>query len=117
MIENRHDVEQAGRILRVLSSLSLCLPLVLTGCETVQDCSLTCKLWGNAEMRGFAEPADNPNLEIFVAPPKDVLVTYDEIREQNDHVCRRGFFLSQNLKRISRHQKPRFVNPETHPNL
>src|SRR5690242_15975745 len=92
---------------------ALCLLVLATGCTTVQDYSLTYKLWNNPEMRRFAEPAPEPHLALFASRKSDdVLVQYDEIREKDETVCRRAYFLRQNAERIARSEKPRFVEPQ-----
>jgi len=96
-----------------LSSTLGLLLLLTAGCATVQDYSLTYKLWNNAEMRRFAEPAPEPHLALAASlQSEDVLVQYDEIREQDGTVTRRAYFLRQNAERIKRSEKPRFVNPK-----
>jgi hypothetical protein len=82
-----------------------------TGCETVQNHSLTAKLWSNPEMRHFAEPAEDAKLEVFILPSGDVLVRYDELRERDGTIRRRAYLVSENVDRISRHKKPRFSDP------
>ena len=90
---------------------ALCLLVLAAGCTTVQDYSLTYKLWNNAELRRFAEPASDPHLALFASRQSDeVLVEYDEIREKDEMVRRRAYFLRQNAERIARAEKPRFVN-------
>ena len=91
------------------------LIFLLTGCETVQDYSLTCKLWNNAELVSWAEPAQEPHLAFFATSGTDVLVQYDETREQTEAVRRRAYFLAPNAKRIEQRKKPRFVNPKAVP--
>jgi hypothetical protein len=39
-------------------------------------------------------------------------VQYDEIREKDETVRRRAYFLQQNDERIKRGEKPRFVDPQ-----
>src|ERR1041385_3078615 len=89
------------------------LLLLATGCTTVEDYSLTYKLWTNPQLSRFAEPAPEPHLALSTGRKnKDVLVQYDEILEQNDKVRRRAYFLRQNAERIGRREKPRFLNPQ-----
>jgi hypothetical protein len=89
------------------------LVFLTSGCSTVEDYSLTYKLWNNPQMRGFAEPAPNPHLSFFAAGQNnDVLVQYDEMREQSDTIRRRAYFLRQNAERVQMRKKPRFVNPQ-----
>lgn len=87
------------------------LSLLITGCQTAQDYSLTYKLWTNAEMRHFNEPVPSPHLELFeLEHSDDVLVQYDEVREKNGQVCRRAYLLRPNVGRIATKKKPRFVD-------
>jgi hypothetical protein len=87
--------------------------LLSAGCTTVEDYSLTYKLWNNPQLRHFAEPAPDPHLSLFDRRQNnDVLVQYDEIREQNEVVRRRAYFLQQNAERIGRQEKPHFVDPQ-----
>jgi hypothetical protein len=47
---------------------------------------------------------------IFRRPDnRDVLVTYDELRERNDAIRRRAFFLKGNIRKLEEGEKPRFV--------
>ena len=89
------------------------LLILSAGCTTVEDYSLTYKLWNNPQLRRFAEPAPDPHLALFARPPNnDALVQYDETREQNEVVHRRAYFVKQNAERIGLQKKPHFVNPQ-----
>jgi hypothetical protein len=89
------------------------MAIALTGCQTVQDYSLSYKLWSNSDMSSFAEPAPDPHLALFAnGLGKDVLVQYDETSEKNEQVRRRAYFLQPNAKRIAQHKRPRFVDPQ-----
>jgi len=97
---------------RTVLNSTLGLMILSAGCTTVQDYSLTYKLWNNSELRRFAEPAPDPHLALFRNPQsEEVLVQYDEIREQEGTVRRRAYFLQRNAESISQRQKPRFVDP------
>jgi hypothetical protein len=100
---------------RVLACL--CLVFALTGCETAQDYSLTAKLWSNPEMRHFAEPAVEANLEVFILHSGEMLVRYDELRERDGRIRRRAYLVSENVDRLSKHKKPRFADPTIARNL
>jgi len=64
-------------------------------------------------MSAFSEPAPNPHLALFANPKNgDVLVQYDEMREQSDSIRRRAYFLQENAERAHLRKKPRFVNPQ-----
>src|ERR1041385_7724041 len=111
--ENRmpDDEIRKPRVLPTFSVIGLLL--LATGCTTVEDYSLTYKLWTNPQLRRFAEPAPEPHLALAAGRKNnDVLVQYDEILEQNDKVRRRAYFLRQNAERIGRREKPRFLNPQ-----
>jgi hypothetical protein len=68
-------------------------------------------------MRHFAEPANDAKLEVFILPSRDVLVRYDELRERDGTTRQRAYLLSKNVDRIRRHEKPRFCNPASIPDL
>jgi len=57
-------------------------------------------------------PAPTPNLKLYRTPDsRDVLVTYDELREKSDSIRRRAFFLKPNVRRIEDHKRPKFISP------
>jgi len=88
--------------------------LLISGCETGQEYSLTYKLWNNAGLAKWAEPAHDPHLALFTGlPAKDMLVQYDETVEGKETVCRRSYFLARNAERIAQRKRPYFVNPQT----
>ncbi|MHB8520972.1 MAG: hypothetical protein ACYDH9_09445 [Limisphaerales bacterium] len=94
-----------------LVSAAAVLSLLIAGCQTAQDYSLTYKLWTNEEMRHFNEPVPNAHLELFeLEQGDDVLVQYDEVREKNGQVCRRAYLLRSNAGRIATKKKPRLVD-------
>ena len=98
--------------------LTACLAPGLTGCRELNDWPLTYRLWDDRAFARFNEPADNPHLQLFQsARTNDVLVQYDEVREKNEKVRRRTFFLNPNLERLEHGKKPRFVNPSKADNL
>ena len=87
--------------------------LLLTGCETAREYSLTCKLWTDPEKSRFAEPASEPHLALYHDGSADqVLVTYDEHVESAADVRRRAFFLEANLERLAAKKKPKFVKAD-----
>src|SRR5260370_25177948 len=95
-----------------------CLAPGLTGCRELNDWPLTYRLWDDRMLARFNEPADNPHLQLFQsARTNDVLVQYDEVREKNEKVRRRAFFLNPNLERLEGGKKPRFVRPTKADNL
>jgi hypothetical protein len=83
-----------------------------TGCETVEDYSLTYRVWNNGEWRKFSEPAPNPNLALFEATGDGgVLVQYDALSEKLSTVERRAYYLYPNQARIAAGTKPKWVKP------
>ena len=64
-------------------------------------------------MCNFNEPANRPNTQFYDSTkPRDVLVTYDEINENDDkRPRRRAFYLQENFDQLVAHRKPRFVDP------
>ena len=104
------------KAIRFLLTASLAPGLI--GCREIHDWPLTYKLWDDRAFARFNEPADNPHLQLFQsARTNDVLVQYDELREKNEKVRRRTFFLNRNLERLEGGKKPRFVSPRKADNL
>ena len=88
------------------------LLLFVTGCETVEKYSLTCRVWDNGEWRKFSEPAPNLNLALFEATNGvEVLVQYDALSEKRSTIKRRAYYLQQNEARIAAGKKPKWVKP------
>jgi hypothetical protein len=94
---------------RLISSLLVALLATLaTGCESYP---LTYALWKKSELVRHCEPAPNPRLQLFQSvKPNDILVQYDELRERNDAVRRRAFYLYANLSKLEARRKPSFVS-------
>jgi hypothetical protein len=91
-----------------------CSMLILAGCQTDRDHSLTTKLWNDRNRRSIEEPSPQPNLSLFeVTGGKDVVVQYDEMTDQPDLVTRRAYLLNENQKRIAARKKPVFVKPSS----
>jgi len=104
------------KAIRFLLTASLAPGLI--GCREIHDWPLTYKIWDDRAFARFNEPADSPHLQLFQsARTNDVLVQYDEVREKNEKVRRRTFFLNPNLERLEHGKKPRFVNPRKADNL
>ncbi len=88
------------------------LVLPLTGCTTVEDYSLTYRVWDTDEWRKFSEPAPNPNLALFETTNHgDVLVQYDAFSEKRSTVKRLAYYLPPNQARTDPGTKPKLVNP------
>ena len=86
------------------------------GCKSVQECSLTCKLWQN-DQRSYCEPLPDPELALFDAASKnDVLVQYSAVSDLHDGVLRRSYFLEANRARILAGKSPHFFHGKPHEN-
>jgi hypothetical protein len=90
------------------SLLIAALVTLATGCESYP---ITYALWKKNELVRHCEPAPNPRLQLFQSiKPNDILVQYDELRERNDAVRRRAFYLYANLSKLEARHKPHFVS-------
>jgi hypothetical protein len=99
---------KANRIIGTMAMTGLAL--ALTGCETVENYSLTYRLWDNGDLRKWSEPAPDPKLALFEATNGAViLVQYDAFSEKHSTVKRRGYYLQQNEARIAAGKKPELV--------
>ena len=88
------------------------LLLLGTGCQTVEQYSLTYRVWDNDDWRKFSEPAPNPNLALFEASQRaDVLVQYDALSEKRSTVKRKAYYLEQSQAQIAAGKKPQLVRP------
>src|SRR6266496_1888709 len=88
------------------------LSMLVSGCETVREYSVTHKVWTNEEWRHFAGPAPSPHLAIFeTANGDDILIRYDEISDTSGRIRRRAYLLYPNLERIREGKRPDFVEP------
>lgn len=84
------------------------------GCKSVQECSLTCKLWEN-DQRSYCEPLPDPELALFDAAAKnDVLVQYSAISDRHDDVLRRSYFMEANRARVLAGKPPHFFHRKPH---
>jgi len=82
----------------------------MLGCQTSSDWSLTHQLWNNQSFHDFKTAACDPQLQLFADERQsDVLVIYDEMRENDGSVRRRAFFVNRNFDRIREGRKPDFV--------
>jgi hypothetical protein len=81
------------------------------GCNTMHDSTITGHLWDDGAVNRCL-PAPQPNLKLYRAAAKDdVVVMYDELREKNDSIRRRAFFLKPNVRQLEQRKKPKFINP------
>ena len=88
------------------------LSMLLSGCETVRDYSVTNKVWNTEEWRHFAGPAPDPHLALFeTANGNDILIQYDEMSDTSGRIRRRAYWLIPNLERIRERKRPDFVKP------
>ena len=88
----------------------LLLSVLVSGCETAKDYSVTHKVWNNEEWRHFAGPAPSPHLALFeTASRNDILVQYDEMSDTSGRIRRRAYLLYPNLERIQEKKRPKFV--------
>ncbi len=89
---------------RLFHVLCLLLPLLTGGC-------VTHKLWTEAEMDEWNEPAANPNLRLFQdVKQSDFLVVYDEYSDRDYTIQSRAYFLRQSREPLGKHLRPYFVN-------
>jgi hypothetical protein len=96
------------RFLLALSGLILGI-----GCSTVEDHSLTYRLW-DRNVLGLYTPSQTPDAKISLVPSKkDLLVEYDEINDSSDHVKRRAYLAQANRTRIEHQRKPKFLRRST----
>jgi hypothetical protein len=94
--------------------LTVVLAALGCGCKSVQECSLTCKLWEN-EVRSYCEPLPNPELVLFdAASQNDVLVQYSATSDRHDGVLRRSYFLEANRARVLADKSPHFFHGKLH---
>ena len=88
----------------------LVLSVLVSGCETARDYSVTHKVWSYEEWRHFAGPAPEPHLALFeTANRNDILVQYDEMSDTSGRIRRRAYLLYPNLERIQEKRRPEFV--------
>ncbi len=83
----------------------------LAGCQSYP---FTRALWQESELVKHCAPAYHPNLQLYQSTrPADILVEYDEMRERDDRIRRRAYYLHANRQRIEARRKPRFVRTDT----
>ena len=100
------------------TGLAVCLLVMVTGCETVQDYSLSYKLWTNDEFRKWNEPAPDPHLAVFEAQGHtNLLVAYDAFSEKHSAVKRQAYYLQPDQARIRAAKAPKLVAPVAAPGM
>ncbi len=84
----------------------------LAGCESVQDATLTGRMW-EATGSNHREPAGNSNLGLYqTSNNDDVLVRYKEELEGNGKIKSRAFLLLANEKKLKAGQRPAFLSAD-----
>jgi hypothetical protein len=85
--------------------------MLLAGCETCKESTLTGKLWHSHQFTHFREPAPEPRVAIFYAPAfNDFLVVYDSFRDDEDASRRLNYFVQANERQLADHAQPDFVS-------
>jgi len=110
----RHDDMKENRSIKrwIFPLLIVCACPWLTGCESVKDKTLTGRLWEGAAIN-HGEPAGNANLRLYqTVDHKDVLVRYDEERENSGTIKSRAFLLMANQRRLDAREKPSFLSAQ-----
>ena len=88
------------------------LALLVGGCETVEDYSMSCKVWSPHEFSKWNEPEPNPHLALYETPDHSkLLVVYDAYSEKHSAAKRRAYYLQSNEARIGERKAPGFVDP------
>jgi len=87
------------------------------GCQTVEDHSLTYKLWDKGNI-SFCQPAPNLELALFKVPAdNDILVEYNALSDQTVKVSRLAYFMAASEARIAQGKAPHFIKPGQFPTL
>jgi hypothetical protein len=94
----------------VSSTLALILALVVSGCQSTRDVSVTYRLWHRQAGRQFNEPEVDSQIVLYQdARRGDVLVTYNEGSGSDSATRRRAFYLNANIQHLQEGTKPHFV--------
>jgi hypothetical protein len=110
--KNRTTIVKGSLRVWRATGLAACLVWLACGCETVQDYSLSYKVWDNDDFRKWSEPSSNPRLALFETPDHTkVLVAYDAYSEKHSVIKRQAYYLAPNQARIGAGKAPRFVPP------
>jgi hypothetical protein len=90
----------------------------LVAAQTLLSGCATPALWEEGRFARYHEPASPVRLQLgYCERKKDVLVVYDESREDSDAILRRAFWLEQNRERLEQRRKPSFVSATAFPEL
>lgn len=93
---------------RFLPCVLLAQACLFTGC--------TSALWQYDRFAQFRQPAVPHNLALrYSEQRKDVLVQYDESRDEDDLVRARAYWLEPNAVRVNAGRKPKFASRELRP--
>jgi hypothetical protein len=94
-----------------------CYSLLATNVILLSGCA-TSTLWQTGQFVNYHEPATPANLRLYKSgDSQDVLVVYDESRENNDGITRRAYWLEPNSDRVRERQKPHFVKVKSEKDL
>lgn len=94
------------RLAKIIRGLLLAGPMLLSGCATKA-------LWEEGRFARFHDPNEPPNLQLFYSEPRqDVLVQYVEVRDSDEALQTRAYWLQENTARIAEHRMPRFVSAQ-----
>lgn len=105
-----HQPEAAGTARCKAFWLAAALSVLLSGCTTFSEHSLTCQLWTNSDFRTFNQPAPQPKLALFATGTGNkVLVQYDSVSDWQANVKRKAYFLDPDQAALATRTKPRFV--------
>jgi hypothetical protein len=89
-----------------------CLLFLVSGCETVQDYSLSYKVWESGEFNRWSEPLPNPRLALFEDPARtNLLVAYDAFSERHSTIKRQAYYLQPNQTLPPAARAPKLVSP------
>jgi hypothetical protein len=100
------------RVMGRAVGLTACLLCLACGCETVQNYSLSYKVWDNDDFCKWSEPLPNPRLALFETPDHaKLLVAYDAFSEKQSVIKRQAYYLAPNQARIGEGKAPRLVPP------
>ena len=103
-------MKQPLRVWRV-RGLAACLLFLVSGCETVQEYSLSYKVWDNSDFSKWSEPTPNPHLAVYESPDHTkLLVEYDAYSEKHSVIKRQAYDLQSNQARISAGKAPKLVD-------
>lgn len=92
--------------------LALACVLLLSGCKSIQNHSLTYRLWDDGVGRRYNDPAPNPQLSLYASPTNgDILVQYYASSENSSGLVRRSYYLNVNARRVASGKQPEWVKP------